>query len=85
MSLFDIIRYTGTDLCSESELRKLPIILFCNYERAVYHYYYPDDIFVIEKTDHKYMIMANWAQNCKIGFPESIFNEELRKYSDEYI
>ena len=84
MSLFDVIRYSNTDLDSEEELSKLPIELFRMYQSAAYAYYNNEDILnnaMKDPLSYQIQYLAIWSGTRK----QLIFKKVLKEYNNEPI
>ena len=91
MSLFDVLKYTGTNLDSEEELSKLPIELFRLYQSAAYeHYGLQDSLCRVLKdplsTQIRYLA-AKWNADSYVSYvsKQLIFNKVLKEYNNDYI
>lgn len=90
MSLFDVIRYQGTNLDSIEELRKLPQSLYEDYRYASHRYfgniaspeqyaYFGVEGMAIDWNDHSdYGINHNRSYATK----QKIFNQVLKEYDE---
>ena len=87
MSIFDVIRYSNTDLDSEEELSKLPDGLFRAYQYAAYDHFGSSLKDVIHKysMEYQYNVMAiKWSLgNDKLK--QQLFKKVLRQWNNESI
>ena len=82
MSLFDVIKYSGTDLNSRAELEALPEELFGLYRIAAFKYYGALCSMTSARGD-RIEGMAEWIEGDIIK--RAIFDKTLKEWNNELV
>lgn len=86
MSLFDVLKYSGTDLDSVEELSKLPRGLFNAYRKAAYNHYGTEECPSLYPLSEEIAGMADdWCDDVCRNIKQIIFNRVLKEWNDESI